>query len=878
MLTLVNKIYGTVCAMKDLSVLLCLLFVTTGSMAQVQDDFTDGDFIVNPSWTGDQAKFEVNSEHLLHLNAPAVTDAAYLSTPNSSIDNTEWLFYFKLDFSPSGSNYLKAYLVADAADLKQPLNGYYLKMGEDGSNDAIDLYLQQGSTTTLIMQGIDGHVAASVNNIAIKVLRDNAGNWEVYSDLTGGSNFMLEGTATDNTITTTAYFGFLCTYTSTRSTAFYFDNVYAGQPVVDVDPPQLVQATATAVNQLDLLFNEPVDQFTAETESNYTVNNSVGSPSSAQRDLINQQLVHLSFINSFPNGTTCTVTATNIKDLAGNELLSAAADFAFYTSQANDVILNEIMADPDPVVGLPSAEYVELYNQSSLPIDLTGWTFSDASSTQNIGAFLLQPGAYAILCDDGNASLFASFGSVVALTSFPSLNNDGDELTLKNAAGSVINSVTFSSAWYGDVVKAEGGWSLELIDPNSPCQGNNNWIASGDAAGGTPGKQNSVYGVNPDTSAPYLISAALLNASIVRLNFNESLDSAVAAQIINYEIDPVLTVLAVETVAPDFTSVELLLSPAADSNVVYTVTVTGLADCSGNVIDSNNTAQFAIPGVIAPGEILINELLFNPSSGGYDYLEIYNNSQKIADLKDLLIATTNEQDSLISIKSITTESNLLFPGQYMVLTESPVSIRQSYFAENPDWFIQMDLPSFNDDEGVVVLVNLQGMRIDQLHYFDSWQFPLIDEVEGVALERIYFNSPTQDSLNWHSAASTVGYGTPTYKNSQFIQPGTGDEITVSPAAFSPDQDGFNDVLSIAYQFDQSGYTANVRIFDDKGRHVTDLQHNVLLPQSGVFTWDGITDNDERAAMGIYIVYVEIFKLDGTVKQYKKVCVLAAKKS
>ena len=82
--------------MKDLSVLLCLLFVTTGSMAQVQDDFTDGDFIVNPSWTGDQAKFEVNSEHQLHLNAPAVTDAAYLSTPNSSIDNTEWLFYYGL--------------------------------------------------------------------------------------------------------------------------------------------------------------------------------------------------------------------------------------------------------------------------------------------------------------------------------------------------------------------------------------------------------------------------------------------------------------------------------------------------------------------------------------------------------------------------------------------------------------------------------------------------------------------------------------------------------------------------------------------------------------------------------------------------------------
>ncbi|HUM47200.1 MAG TPA: lamin tail domain-containing protein [Chitinophagales bacterium] len=308
------------------------------------------------------------------------------------------------------------------------------------------------------------------------------------------------------------------------------------------------------------------------------------------------------------------------------------------------------------------------------------------------------------------------------------------------------------------------------------------------------------------------------------------------------------------------------------------MTVNGLSDCSGNVIDSNNTAQFAIPGLIGAGDIVINELLFNPKSGGYDYLEIYNNSNKIADLKELRVATTNDSDSLISIQAITEESYLLFPQQYMVLTENPVSIKQSYFAQNPDWMIDMDLPTWNDDEGVVVLLNSETLRVDQLHYHDTWQFPLIDEVEGVALERINFNSPTQDSLNWHSAASTIGFGTPTYKNSQFSQPVAGDEITLSPAAFSPDQDGFNDVLSISYSFDQPGYTANVRIFDEKGRQVTDLVHNALLSQNGAFTWDGITDKNEKAAMGIYIVYAEIFDLDGTVKQYKKACVVAAKKN
>lgn len=160
--------------------------------AQVDDDFTDGNFSADPAWNGDVAKFEVNAAQQLHLNAPAVTDTACIYTGNTSIDNTEWLFYFKLDFSPSGSNLLKTYLVADQPDFRQPLNGYFLKMGEDGSNDGIDFYLQQGTTETLLLSGIDGHVSATVNNVAIKVTRDGSGNWTVLSDITGGNNYTLE--------------------------------------------------------------------------------------------------------------------------------------------------------------------------------------------------------------------------------------------------------------------------------------------------------------------------------------------------------------------------------------------------------------------------------------------------------------------------------------------------------------------------------------------------------------------------------------------------------------------------------------------------------------------------------------------------------------
>ncbi|MBA3972449.1 MAG: hypothetical protein H0X46_09985 [Bacteroidetes bacterium] len=52
--------------------------------------------------------------------------------------------------------------------------------------------------------------------------------------------------------------------------------------------------------------------------------------------------------------------------------------------------------------------------------------------------------------------------------------------------------------------------------------------------------------------------------------------------------------------------------------------------------------------------------------------------------------------------------------------------------------------------------------------------------------------------------------------------------------------------------------------------------NELLGTNGTFSWDGINDAREKARIGIYIIYFEVFDLSGTVKHYKKTCVLAGK--
>jgi hypothetical protein len=846
--------------------------------SQISDDFSDGDFSNNPAWAGDASKFEVNGAKQLHLNAPAVTDTAYLSIPNTAINNIEWDFFFRLDFSPSASNYLKVYLVSDQQNLKQQLNGYFLKVGENGSNDAIDLYLQQGNTETLIIQGIAGEVAASTNHVSVKVTRDGSGSWAIYADTTGGTNYSPEGTGTDNTITTTSYFGFLCNYTSTRSTLFYFDNVFAGVQVADTIPPLVTGVNVISQNQLDVQYSEPVDVVTSQNISDYSVNNGIGFPLSAVQDGGDPSLVHLTFSTSFPNGQTNSITISNIMDPAENILTSVSFNFSFYHPQPGDVIINEIMADPSPPVALPDAEFAEIFNRSFFPVDLTGWTFSDGITTSIFSSFTMQPDSFLILTSSTNAILFQPFGNVMSLTSFPSLNNDADDLTLKDAAGNLMNEVTYDISWYHDDVKSAGGWSLERMDPGSTCAGAGNWHASVDATGGTPGRKNSDLSGFADTSSPHLVRTSVINNSTIALFFDEPVDASGAVNISNYSVLPSNIIIISAVPVGDFTEADVTVTPALDSNVVYTITVTGLNDCNGNVMLTIDSAQFAIPSPAQISDIIINEILFNPKTGGYDYVEVYNNTQKIFDLKDLSLANADDNDSLQTIYPVSLGSYLFFPDQYIVFTENPDWVKQNYFAQNPDWLSNTSVPSYNDDEGRVILLNIKNERVDELHYFDKWHFPLISNTEGVALERIDPNRPTQDSMNWHSAASTVGYGTPTYKNSQFSEPNKGNEITLSPQVFSPDQDGYNDVLNIAYQFDQAGYTANVKIFDAQGREVRNLIRNAFLSQSGAFIWDGVTDRGEKARVGSYIVFVEIFNLNGEVKRYKKVCVAATKKS
>ena len=187
----------------------------------------------------------------------------------------------------------------------------------------------------------------------------------------------------------------------------------------------------------------------------------------------------------------------------------------------------------------------------------------------------------------------------------------------------------------------------------------------------------------------------------------------------------------------------------------------------------------------------------------------------------------------------------------------------------------LSMPSFNDDAGTVILLS-DKTQIDRFDYSEKMHFKLIKDAEGVSLERSSFSESANDVGNFRSASSTSGFATPGYKNSQFLQPGVDDEFALTSKTFSPDNDGYEDVLQITYKLAQPGMIANLTVYNDQGVLIKKLIKNETLNSEGCFIWDGFNESSQKASTGIYIVYAEFFDVGGRVKKFRKTFALAVK--
>ena len=123
-----------------------------------------------------------------------------------------------------------------------------------------------------------------------------------------------------------------------------------------------------------------------------------------------------------------------------------------------DVVINEV-AWAGSVDG-SSDEWIELYNNTSQTIDLTGWYIEDdGSSVYEIQSGEIGPHGY-FLIEDSEESVSNPADAVISI----SLANSGDSLALFDAEGNVMDTVnTSGGAWFAG--NSGDKSTMEKIDP-----------------------------------------------------------------------------------------------------------------------------------------------------------------------------------------------------------------------------------------------------------------------------------------------------------------------------------------------------------------------------------------------------------------------------
>ena len=580
-----------------------IFFFTTLSLSglcQLNEDFSDGNFSINPDWGGDTSEFLVNGNFNLQLNAPSATDTSYLSVEIGTLDfssNINWEFYVKMDFSPSNNNNFRYYLTSNNNNLEGYLNGYFIRVGENGSLDKLKLYRQDGLATTLLASSLHG--AFGVNpEFRVQVNRDVNGNWEILCDSTGGTNFTYELGATDVNHTFSNFTGLWSKHTSSNNDNIFFDDISInGNIVVDSLSPFIQNSIIKSSNSIELQFSEPLDN------SVFNINN-----------------------------------------------------------------------------------YSLITNQISNP--------------------------------------------------------------------TIINTST-------------GGY-------------------------------------------------------------------------------------------------EVFFQESFTGNQTVRLAIKDIYDLAGNFLI--DTLDIVVPDTAKRGEILINEILFDPFSGGSDYVEIINTTTRSFDIFNYFIA---DYDNGISNLKKINQHFTIGPKQLVLFTEDTLATIADYGTNNPSRFVEMDLPSFPNDSGTVYLLNIDSNTLDKFSYEDDYHFELINDPEGVALERFLLDSNVDPSLAWHSAAENIGWGTPGLVNSQYylIEP-TNATFEALNEVFSPDNDGYQDVAIFSYNLPQIGMVGNASVFDNRGRLIKKILNNELLQLKGQFSWDGVNQFGQKSPLGIYLIHFECFSTDGKILNFK----------
>jgi hypothetical protein len=864
-------------------ILLLVLFPYLAS-GQIVDDFESGIILnwiqgVEGHWKADTLQSISGNFSLHHVFDNSSGGSGCIGLPLTDLHpaegTTRWTFQIRHGCDPSASNNWAVWIMSDHDPVSfadgTSVNGFAAGVNLTGYDDTLRLWkISKSSVSEIVTCPINWQNDIGIADAAIIIIeRGIAGNWSItVSD----NENNLKGTASgsDIELSNPAWIVLNYRYTSTRDRLLWLDDLkIEGVFYEDKIPPEITGCRVTSTNSLELTFNEePSDGILLL--SNISLNGGSNQPVSIMKKTPSE--IEVRFENIFNNKAINYLKINQICDNYGNCSANIEIEFISAHAEPGDVIISEIMANPLPAVSLPGKEYLEIFNRTAFPFNLKNWSLGTESQKTSMPSANIDPSEYLILCSAADTSLFSKYGKVAGLKSFPALNDEGRMIYLSDSTGNLIHGLEYSPLWYGDNLKTGGGWSLEMIDAYFPFYTEGNWEASSSKKGGTPGSVNSASRNNPDIVFYGIENVFPEDSATINISLSETMIGLTGS----FEKILINGNTAKSIVSSDPLQRKFIIHPKDPliRELVYTLFLAGdIRDFSGNEI-TRRSFRFGLAETASKGNVVFNEILFNPFPEDPDYVEIYNCSGKVIDASRLFLASVStETGDTSEVKLVSDEHRCIIPGSFYVVTTDRDKITDRYPGSCPEnIFNAAALPSMPDDKGHLLLLNRELVLIDEIIYSDGMHYSLLADNEGVSLEKIRPEILSAESTNWHSASESSGWGTPGAENSVFSpSPAAGDRVNFSSGRISPYNDGYEDVLVIDLDPAGTGNIVTISVFDETGSYVRRIIENYLAGESASIVWDATADDGSLVDSGIYIILIELFDSKGKTKSWKKVC-------
>jgi hypothetical protein len=865
-------------------VILLFLFMPFPAFGQIMENFESGNLNgwvqgTDGHWIADTTSSISGRYSLRHSfdNPDTGTDqiGMQINDLKPSMGITKWSFMIRHGYDPSAANNWCVFLISDREPAvmvpEGNINGFTIGVNLTGYDDTLRLLkIKNGIISQVLNTGVNWQNNIGSDSAAIiDVERSQTGLWKVNILSSSGSG-ISSAEATDSELFNIRWFGLYYRYTSTRDRLLWLDNLTIdGVFVKDIMPPEVADCKPVARNSIEISLNEePDDDFIS------LVNFSANSPTKTANNIIKLYpfSYRITFDNVFLNRTINNLVINRLCDKDSNCTYNISIPFTPVWAERGDVIISEVMADPIPSVSLPEKEYLEITNKSEFSFSLKNWKLSSEGQSSLFPGIIITPGEYLIVCSVTDTSYFHRYGRVAGVKSFPSLTDANKCIVLSDSSDNMIHGVEYSSDWYGDQLKSEGGWSLEMIDKNYPFYMSGNWTASLSNTGGTPGKRNSAEGENPDRSFIGLVNVFPTNNTSIEVSFSEPVKD-----IENFLPEVKVGEMNIKSLVssdPLLRKFVIKFDITLKRNQQYTITFpSSLTDFSDNKIEKESFC-FGLPEPVSTGDILFNEILFNPLPGDQDYIELYNASEKVINASDLyFVSVSSESGDTSELVPVSGENRCILPGAFYAVTTDREAVIRRYFTCVPANIFQTgQLPSMPDDKGHLILLNRQLGLIDEVSYDEKMHYSLLSGYEGIALEKLRPASLSSDWNNWHSASEASGWGTPGASNSVYSsQPVSEENVVLSSTKITPDNDGIEDFLVIDLKLQGNGNVVAVLLYDETGNFIRKLTDNLLAGNQATVTWDGTGEDGSLVSTGIYIIYISVFDDAGKSKRWKKVC-------